>query len=103
LTSFLTPYSSNIGRAILKEPKLYFFDNALVQGDEGVRFENLVALCLYKSVLYRRDQLAEEIELKYIRTKDKKEIDFTLVKQGTTAINPKTTAPTFLLPLPPAG
>ena len=29
-------YSKNIARSLLKEPKIYFFDNALVEG-EGLR------------------------------------------------------------------
>jgi hypothetical protein len=48
----VTPFSKNIARSILKEPKIYFFDTGLVQGDEGVQFENLVALCLLKHAYY---------------------------------------------------
>lgn len=49
------PYTKKVRRAILKEPKIYFYDNGLVEGDEGVKFENLVANALLKSVLGRRD------------------------------------------------
>ena len=38
----VTPYTRNIARSLLKEPKIYFFDTALVQGDEGAILENLV-------------------------------------------------------------
>src|SRR4029077_5708042 len=42
----VTPYSKNIARSLLKEPKLYFFDTALVQGDDGAKLENIVAVSL---------------------------------------------------------
>ncbi len=75
----VTPYSNNIARSILKEPKLYFFDNGLVKGDEGAKLENLVAVCLLKSVYGRMDYLGENIALHYLRTKDGQEVDFALV------------------------
>lgn len=75
----VTPYSRNIARSILKEPKIYFFDNGLVVGDEGVVLENFVALSLLKHVLGRLDYKGESLELKYLRTKDGKEVDFCLV------------------------
>lgn len=73
------PYSKNIARSILKEPKIYFFDTALVDGDAGAKFENLTAVSLLKHCYAKRDYLAQEYQLNYIRTKDKKEIDFALV------------------------
>jgi len=35
----VTPYSKKIARSILKEPKIYFYDNGLVVGAEGVVFK----------------------------------------------------------------
>lgn len=75
------PYSRNIARSILKEPKIYFFDNGLVSGDEGVKFENFMALSLLKHVLGVTDYTGKEIALNYIRTKDGKEVDFAVVKE----------------------
>lgn len=46
----VTPYSRNIGRSLLKEPKIYFFDSGLVKGDHGAQLENLVAVSLLKHV-----------------------------------------------------
>jgi uncharacterized protein len=46
----VAPFSRNIARSILKGPKVYFFDTGLVQGDEGIKFENMVAFCLLKFV-----------------------------------------------------
>ncbi len=78
----VTPYSKNIARSLQKEPKIYFFDTGLVRGDKGVQFENLVALSLLKSAFARHDLLGERVALKYLRTKEKKEVDFALVQEG---------------------
>ena len=75
----VTPFSINIARSLLKEPKIYFYDTGLVEGDEGVVFENFVANALIKHVVAKIDYAAERYQLKYIRTKDGREIDFSLV------------------------
>jgi predicted AAA+ superfamily ATPase len=72
----VTPYSKNIGRSLLKEPKIYFFDTGLVAGDEGARFENHIAVSLLKYVYAIEDYKGTYAELKYMRTKEKKEVDF---------------------------
>jgi len=77
----VTPYSKNIARSLLKEPKLYFFDTGLVQGDDRAKFENLVAVSLLKHVYAKVDYQAEEYALHYLRTKDGMEIDFALTCQ----------------------
>lgn len=79
----VTPHSKNIARSILKEPKIYFFDTGLVEGDEGAQFENLVAVSLMKECLAKRDYLAEDYRLHYVRTKDGKKVDFSLVRDDT--------------------
>lgn len=71
----VTPYSKNITRSLLKEPKIYFFDTALVEG-EGQRLENLVALSLLKDIYVRTDVNAEDLSLHYLRTKEGDEVDF---------------------------
>jgi predicted AAA+ superfamily ATPase len=71
----VTPYSKNIARALLKEPKIYFYDYPLVS-DAGARLENFVAVSLLKEVLARQDYGAQAASLHYIRTKDGKEVDF---------------------------
>jgi len=76
----VTPYSKNIARSILKEPKIYFFDNGLVQGDQGAKFENLVAVELLKMQLGKEDLKGIPSSLNYLRTKEKKEVDFCLVE-----------------------
>jgi len=44
----VTPYHRNIARSLLKEPKIYFYDTGMVKGDEGLKFENMAAVCLLK-------------------------------------------------------
>lgn len=51
----VTPFSKNIARSILKEPKIYFFDTGLVKGDHGAQFENFSATCLVKHIYMKRD------------------------------------------------
>ncbi len=78
----VTPFSKNIARSILKEPKIYFFDTGLVKGDEGARFENMVALCLLKHVYALFDLQGKDCSLGYVRTKDGAEVDFCLVRNN---------------------
>lgn len=79
----ITPFSKNIARSLLKEPKIYFFDNGLVKGDSGAQLENLVAICLLKHVYSKIDYHAENYALHYLRTKDGLEVDFALIKDDT--------------------
>ena len=65
-----------------KPPKVYFFDNGDVIGDEGARFENLVATLLLKQLHYLEDNQGYRYELRYIRDKEGRELDFAIVKEG---------------------
>ena len=76
----ITPYSRNIARSLLKEPKIYFYDNGMVLGDDGARFENMMAISLLKHVWGITDYLGKKTELQYIRTKDGEEVDFCIVE-----------------------
>jgi hypothetical protein len=76
----VTPFSHNIARSLLKEPKIYFFDTGLVKGDNGVKFENFVATCLMKHVFAKIDYRAENYSLNYLQTKERQEVDFALVR-----------------------
>ncbi len=75
----VTPFSKNIARSLLKEPKIYFFDVGLVKGDQGAKFENFVATCLLKHVFAKIDYQAKNYSLRYLQTKERKEVDFALV------------------------
>ena len=51
-------------------------------GDEGARFENLVASHLLKRLHFLEDKTGYRYELQYIRDKEGREIDFVIVKEG---------------------
>jgi predicted AAA+ superfamily ATPase len=76
------PWHRNVARAVLQAPKVYFYDTALVQGDEGLRFENAVAAMLLKHVQFLADAQGQDVGLHYVRTKDSSELDFVLSAQG---------------------
>ena len=78
----VTPYHRNIARSIQKEAKIYFYDNGMVVGNEGVRFENLVAISLLKHLNAIEDYKGKRTSLKTLRTKEKKEVDFVLVVEN---------------------
>jgi predicted AAA+ superfamily ATPase len=77
----VTPFSKNIARSLLKEPKVYFFDCALVEGGAGPILENTIAVSLLKNLYALNDQCAENNVLHYLRTKDSEEVDFAICNQ----------------------
>ncbi len=77
------PWHRNIARATLQAPKVYFYDTGLVLGDDGVRFENLVACHLLKNVQWKQDSAGVAADLHYIRTKDHAEVDFAMSEGDT--------------------
>lgn len=74
----VAPHSNKIAQSILKEPKIYFYDNGLVIGEPGIVFENFIATSLLKSILGRNDFLGESSALRYLRTKNGQEVDFAI-------------------------
>ena len=81
----VSSYTKNLSRAIQKPKKVYFFDNAdlICEKDEGPRFENLVATHLLKNINYLEDLQGFRCDLKYIRDKEGREVDFAILKQDT--------------------
>jgi predicted AAA+ superfamily ATPase len=77
----IQPWSKNITRSLIKEPKLYLWDWSLVD-EEGHRNENLVASHLLKATHFWTDRGLGEYGLYYLRTKDKLETDFLVTKNG---------------------
>jgi len=75
----VAPYSKKIARSILKEPKIYFYDNGLIIGDEGIKFENFVAVSLLKNIMGKNDVSGKNEKLQCLRTKEGKEVDFALI------------------------
>ncbi|MBU0482710.1 MAG: ATP-binding protein [Proteobacteria bacterium] len=74
----VSPYHRNIARSLLKEPKIYFYDTGMVKGDSGIRFENMAAVSLLKHMNAIEDYEGRRSALHYLRTKEKKEVDFCL-------------------------
>lgn len=77
----LTPYHKNIARSLLKAPKYYFYDNGMVQGNPGARLENLVACALLKETHRAQDVDGADIDLHFIRNKERQEIDFLVTRE----------------------
>ena len=75
----VTPYHKNLERSIRKEPKFYFYDNALILNGEAARYENLVACALLKEVERLYDVEGVRGELHYLKTKEGREIDLCVV------------------------
>ncbi len=69
------PYSNNIARSLLKEPKFYCFDIAAVK-DSAAQLENIVAISILKRLSFLEDIAGKETKFNYCRTKDGREIDF---------------------------
>jgi predicted AAA+ superfamily ATPase len=75
------PFGAPKLRAVKKEAKHYHFDWTVVP-EAGARFENLVACHLLKWCHYREDTEGYEMELRYFRDVDKREVDFVVMEEG---------------------
>jgi len=75
----IRPFSQNISRSLVKEPKVYLSDWSVIE-NPGARFENFIAAHLLKSVNFWNETGRGDYGLYYIRTKEQKEVDFLLVK-----------------------
>jgi predicted AAA+ superfamily ATPase len=75
------PHHRSIARALAQQPKLYFFDTGLVAGDPGARLENHVAVALFAAAATAEDTDGIARSLRYLRTKEGKEVDFLLTRE----------------------
>jgi predicted AAA+ superfamily ATPase len=73
------PWTKNISRSLIKEPKYYMWDWSLID-DDGMRFENLIACHLLKATNFWTDRGFGTFDLYYLRDKDKREVDFLVSK-----------------------
>lgn len=76
----LPPFGAPRLRAVRKEQKHYHVDWSLVP-DEGARFENLVASHLLKWVHFQVDAEGRDLELRYFRDVDGREVDFVITER----------------------
>lgn len=75
----IQPWSTNISRSLLKEPKIYLWDWSVIN-DYGAKIENLVASHLLKACQFLTDIGLGKYSLYYLRDKDKNEVDFLVTK-----------------------
>jgi hypothetical protein len=73
------PWHKNLNRTLRKEPKWYLRDWSGLK-DAGKRAETLVACHLLKAVEYWTDTGQGRFELRYLRDKEKREVDFVIVR-----------------------
>lgn len=73
------PFGGPKIRAVKKEAKHYHLDWTLVS-EPGARFENLVACHLLKWCFFFQDAEGRDLELRYFRDVDKREVDFVIME-----------------------
>jgi predicted AAA+ superfamily ATPase len=71
----IRPFTTTRVRSLSKMPKAYLWDYSMVE-DSAARFENLVASHLLKFCHLLEDREGYRIELRYLRDKTGKEVDF---------------------------
>lgn len=76
----LSPFGAPRIRAVKKEQKHYHFDWTLID-NKTIRFENMVACHLLKWVHYQQDIKGRDLELRYFRDTEGKEIDFVITEK----------------------
>lgn len=75
----LTPYTKKIARSVQTPRKVYFYDNADLNTDDGAKLENLVATHLLKRLQFIEDYYGYRCSLHYVRDKEGREVDFLTV------------------------
>jgi predicted AAA+ superfamily ATPase len=75
------PWHRNISSALRKEPKWYVRDWSALD-DPGKRFETMVACHLFKAIEGWTDLGLGDFELRYLRDKQQREVDFLVVREG---------------------
>jgi predicted AAA+ superfamily ATPase len=77
----LRPWFRNVRRSLRKEPKWYLRDWSGI-ADAGARAETMVACHLLKAVEAWTDLGLGRFELRYIRDKEKREVDFIVIRNA---------------------
>jgi hypothetical protein len=78
LTFSIAPWKAQIARSIQKERKLYLWDSPLIE-DRGARFENQVAIELYRAMTHWNDLGYGRFGLHFLKNRNQQEVDFLLV------------------------
>lgn len=77
----VAPFGHPKIKAVKKEQKHYHYDWTLIKGT-GLRFENLIACQLLKWTHFLQDTQGRDVELRYFRDKEQREVDFVIVEEG---------------------
>lgn len=77
----LSPWTRRIARAIQKEQKLYLWDAPCIK-DTAARFENMVAMDLYRAVSTWTDMGIGNFSLHFIKNKEQQEVDFLIANNN---------------------
>lgn len=75
------PFLSTTVKTVKKEQKHYHFDYTQVK-DEGARFENFIALHLYKWCCFQVDCFGNQYELRFYRDSQGREVDFVILYEN---------------------
>ena len=75
----ISPWTRKIARAIQKEQKVYLWDVPRIK-DPAARFENMVALELYRAVTIWNDRGCGSFSLHFIKNKEQQEVDFLIAE-----------------------
>jgi predicted AAA+ superfamily ATPase len=77
----IRPWTKNVTRSLLKEPKFYLWDWSQCT-DTGARNENFIASHLLKAVHHWTDIGLGNYSLYFLRDKEKREVDFLVSRDG---------------------
>jgi predicted AAA+ superfamily ATPase len=75
----LKPMGSSVLKTVKKEQKHYHYDWTLIK-DEGSRFENFIASHLLKWCHFHEDTEGREIELRFYKDREQREVDFVITE-----------------------
>lgn len=78
----IKPWSHNVTRSLLKDPKVYLWDWSDVS-DPGARFENFIACHLHKATTLWTEQGLGHFGLYFLRDKEQREVDFLVTRDNT--------------------
>jgi len=77
----LQPFGPPCIKAVKKARKHYLFDWTSIE-DDGARFENLLAFHLLKECHYFEDTVGDDVELRFFRDIEGREVDLVQLKNG---------------------
>jgi len=76
----IPPWTERIARAIQKERKVYLWDTPRIE-DPAARFENMVAMELWRAVTNWNDLGYGQFSLHFIKNKEQQEVDFLIANR----------------------